>query len=135
MKSLNQIEMFHNAATTIVLIAFGSNTIPALHIQWASQRLEQLLVNLRFSKTLWTEDIHGTGHFYMNRLAIGYTTLSVVQLQRTLKHIEAETFRTSERVTIDLDLMLYGSQRYHERDWSRPYIQQLLPSLKFNMNC
>ena len=40
-----------------------------------------------------------------------------------------ETQRSREHVTIDLDLMQYDSQRYHLKDWSRPYIQLLLPDI------
>ncbi len=109
-----------------VLIALGSDTHAAAHIQWASQRLSQLLTALRLSSTLWTEDIHGTGRYYMNRLAWGTTNLSADQLQQKLKDIEAETGRTKGRVTIDLDLMQYGDQRYHLSDWDRDYIQKLM---------
>jgi len=112
-----------------VLIALGSDTQSAAHIQWASQRLALLLTDLRLSPTLWTEDIHGTGRYYMNRLATGITLLPADQLQQALKDIEAETGRSKGRVTIDLDLMQYGDQRYHLRDWPCPYIQQLLPML------
>jgi len=78
---------------------------------------------------LWTEDIHGTKRYYMNRLAKGTTNLTVEELQQALKDIEAETRRTKERVTIDLDLMQYDSRCYHLSDWPRPYVQQLLPTL------
>lgn len=112
-----------------VIIALGSNCRQAVHIQWASQRLTTLLHDLRFSRLLWTQDIHGTGIFYMNRLAIGTTDLTADALQQTLKSIEAETGRTAGSVTIDLDLMQYGDRRYHEKDWSRPYIRQLIPDV------
>lgn len=110
-----------------VIIALGSNRLPAAHIQWASERMGSLLEDVRFSRRLWTEDIHGTGIYYMNRLAVANTTLSMDDLQHELKAIEAATGRSRQHVTIDLDLMLYDEQRFHERDWSRPYIQQLLP--------
>ena len=112
-----------------VLIALGSNCQQAAHIQWASQRLATLLHDIRFSPLLWTQDIHGTGVYYMNRLATGTTTLTADALQHALKAIEAETRRTRDSVTIDLDLMQYGDRRYHEKDWSRPYIQQLIPDI------
>lgn len=112
-----------------VLIALGSNWQQALHMTWASQRLTAILGDIRFSRLLWTEDIHGTGIFYMNRLAVGTTTLSPEALQQVLKAVEADTGRTSDHVTIDLDLMQYDQQRYHERDWSRPYIQRLIPDI------
>ena len=112
-----------------VIVALGSNHLPAAHIRWASTRLATLLVGVRFSRTLWTPDIHGTGSYYMNRLATGFTELPIETLQLTLKAIEAETCRTKGSVTIDLDLMQYDGQRYHESDWPRPYIQQLITDI------
>ena len=55
-----------------------------------------------------------------------YTELSTDQLQQLLKQIEAETGRTPEQVTIDLDLMQYDEQRYHEKDWQRPYVTSII---------
>ena len=98
-------------------------------MQWVSQRLAGVLGNVRFSRTLWTEDIHGTGGFYMNRLAGGYTTLTAEELTRRLKDIEAETGRTKQRVTIDLDLMEYDNERFHLADWSRPYVQNIIDDI------
>ena len=75
---------------------------------------------------LWTADIKGSGRWYMNRLVVGKTELSVDDLQNLLKQIESETRRTHEAVTIDLDLMQYDGQRYHEKDWQRPYVTMLI---------
>jgi 2-amino-4-hydroxy-6-hydroxymethyldihydropteridine diphosphokinase len=113
-----------------VIIALGSNWQQAAHIEWATQRLTGLLDVLRLSRKLWTEDIHGTGIFYMNRLAAGTTTLTANELTTALKAIETEARRSPEHITIDLDLMQYGDNRYHFRDWPRPYIQKLLPDIQ-----
>jgi len=56
--------------------------------------------------------------------------LSADALQQALKQLEARTGRTPSAVTLDLDIMQYGSLRCHERDWPRPYIQQLLPDVQ-----
>ena len=109
-----------------VLIALGSNYHQSAHIQWASQRLSTLLNDVTMSPVLWTPDIHGRGLWYMNRLLWGKTMLSSTQLTTLLKHIEQETQRTKQHVTIDLDLMQYDQQRHHLDDWERPYIQLLL---------
>lgn len=110
-----------------VIIALGSNFLQPVHIQWASERLACLLSDCRLSPVLWSSDIKGTGRMYMNRLIWGMTEWSVEQLQETLKGMENETGRTKQHVTIDLDLMQYDAQRYHERDWQRSYITELLP--------
>lgn len=109
-----------------VIIAIGSCHQQAAHLHWACQRLAIVLDGVRLSRLLWTQDIHGAPVWYLNRLATASTTLSADELQQTLKRIEHESRRTKAHVTIDLDLMLYGDQRYHERDWQRPYIQRLI---------
>lgn len=109
-----------------VIIALGSSYQQAAHLHWASQRLTVLLDGSHFSRLLWTQDVHGADIWYLNRLVTGYTPLSDEALQQALKRIESESQRTKARVTIDLDLMQYDSQRYHAHDWPRPYIQQLI---------
>ncbi len=109
-----------------VIIALGSCNRQAVHIQWASERLTMLLENCRFSHKLWTADIKGSGKWYINRLVTGQTELSAETLQEELKQIEAKTGRTREVITIDLDLMQYDTLRYHETDWQRPYIQNII---------
>ena len=114
-----------------VIIALGSNRRQAAHIHWASERLATLLTDLRLSPAIWTADVHATGTYYINRLAMGYTRLPADELQQTLKSIETATGRSADGVTIDLDLMQYGQQRYHHADWPRPYIQRLIGRLRF----
>lgn len=109
----------------LVIIALGSNYLPSVYIQWASEHLTTLLDHYQLSRRLWTADIKGSGKMYQNRLAYGTTTLSTEELQQTLKQIEASTGRTKERVTIDLDLMQYDKERYHQKDWQRSYIKLL----------
>ena len=109
-----------------VIIALGSNCCQSAHIHWASERLSFLLDDCRLSSMLWTADIKGSGKWYMNRLAAGYTELSADDLQQLLKQTEAETGRTKETVTIDLDLLQYDIQRYHEKDWQRNYVSAII---------
>ena len=113
-----------------VLIALGSNYHQNAHIQWASERLSCMLHDVHLSRKLWTQDIHGTGKWYMNRLVAGVTSLSLDEINKKLKEIETETHRNKECVTLDLDLMLFDQQRFHLRDWPRPYIQRLIPDIK-----
>ena len=109
-----------------VIIALGSCHQQAVNIRWASERLSCLLGDCHLSRLLWTPDIKGSGRWYMNRLVCGTTPLSVDSLQQLLKQIEAEAGRTPDKVTIDLDLLQYDRQRYHERDWQRPYVTRLI---------
>lgn len=112
-----------------VIIALGSNIRQTAHIQWASERLKEMLSDYRMSRTIWTDDIKGSGKRYLNRLVCGMTVLSMETLERELKQMEIARKRTKEQVTLDMDLMQYDQQRYHEKDWPRPYIQRLIPDI------
>jgi len=112
-----------------VIIAIGSNTLPDHHLALARRRLASVLSGVRFSRELRSQDYHGRDVWYLNQLARGECALSADELETRLKAIEAESGRTADRVTLDLDLMQYDGRRYHERDWPRPYIQQLLPDI------
>ena len=46
--------------------------------------------------------------------------------QKILKQIEMETGRSQDRITIDLDLLQYDGKRYHEKDWQRSYVINIL---------
>ena len=121
-----------------VIIALGSNTLQQAHIQWASQALSALLSDMRASRVIWTQDIKGSGQWYLNRLVAGHTKLSKEQLEQQLKALEQRAGRTKERISIDLDLMMYHDEKLHLRDWPRPYIQNLLPDInkcKIATNC
>ncbi len=111
---------------TTVIISISSNHIQAAHLQWAAQWLSTLLSDAKYSHTLWTADVKGSGLMYMNRLVTGTTDLSPDALLSLLKAAEQRCHRSAGRVTLDLDLMQYGQQRMHLHDWPRPYIQQLI---------
>lgn len=113
-----------------VLIAVGSCHRQAPHIFWATQWLSLLLKNCKVSRIIWTADIKGSGRMYMNRLVCGDTTLSATEMEALLKEAETRCGRSKEIITVDLDLMQYDGQRFHLKDWPRPYIQQLLNDVR-----
>jgi len=70
----------------------------------------------------------------LNQLVSAQTHLDCDELNSRLKEIEKAQGRNDEArrqglVPVDLDLLQYDQQRFHLRDWQRPYIQQLLPEL------
>ena len=68
---------------------------------------------------------------YLNQLVYGETTLDADQLETLFKQLERSMGRTpAERqlgiVRIDIDLLQHADTRYHQKDWDRDYIKQLL---------
>ena len=131
-----------------VIISLASNCDQEQNLHQARLCLEQILSSCRYTKAIWTEPyIVGNASqrcdkeqsqtletppiMYLNQLVYATTSLNVDELQSALKDIELRLGRTAEDrqkgiVRIDLDLLLYNDQRYHLRDWDRPYIKALL---------
>lgn len=123
-----------------VLISIAANHDGEQNLKEARHRLQQLLPDARFTEAIWTEPIHSLlPNPYLNQLAYGSTMFDPTTLTERLKAIEAEMGRTDgERrqgiVRIDLDLLSHDGQRFHLRDWERPYVQRLLEFLPKTKN-
>ena len=121
------------------ILSLAANCEQEKNLAEARRRLSQILFSPSYTEAIWTEPYHlptNTHHPspntqpYLNQLVYAETPLSVENLEARLKSIELSMGRTAEDrqrgiVRIDLDLMQYDDQRYHLRDWDRPYIQQL----------
>jgi len=126
-----------------VILSLASNHEQEKHLSEVRKRLGQVIGSLSFTEELWSEPYSSVKRkepettskpLYLNQLVQGVTSLSVDELTLWLKQTEVDMGRTAEArtqgiVDIDLDLMLYDTVRYHERDWTRPYITPLLAQL------
>jgi len=119
--------MHHN-----ILISLASNFEQEANLALARQELGKMLEPLRYSEAIWTEPVNAQRpDLYLNQLLLAHTDLSVQHLQIALKSMERDMGRTNDDrqqgiVRIDLDLMSYDDERYHLRDWERPYMKKLL---------
>lgn len=114
-----------------VLIALGSNTLQEKNIDAATEKLLELLApDGRTTPAIWSEPI-GLPHSdrFLNSLVAGNTTLEFDALNALLKQMERESGRQPGACTLDLDVLSYDGMRYHESDWQRDYIQELLQKL------
>jgi len=114
-----------------VLIALGSNYCHEHNLAIARCRLAHIIDSISFSEALWTEPIGMDGDRFLNQICSGFTHMSFCELQSQLKDIEASCGRSVQNcrmntIPLDLDILLYDNKRYHEKDWSRPYIRQLI---------
>lgn len=124
-----------------VIISLASNYDQEQNLHQARQCLAQVLSSCHFTDAIWTEPYsivdNASQHckkMYLNQLVSATTSLGMEELTQALKDIEIRLGRTVEDrhqgiVRIDLDLLLYGKQRHHLRDWDRPYVQNLLYTL------
>jgi 2-amino-4-hydroxy-6-hydroxymethyldihydropteridine diphosphokinase len=69
---------------------------------------------------------------YLNQLCQGTTAFGPNLLSEVLKETEKRQGRTHNEdgiVTLDLDLLQYDDERFHLKDWDRPYIKNLINEL------
>ena len=111
-----------------VLIALGSNTQQEVNVKAATEKLLDLFApDGRTTPAIWTEPI-GLSHSdrFLNSLVTGSTTLELDSLNALLKQMERDSGRRPGACTLDLDVLSYDGVHYHESDWQRDYIQELL---------
>ena len=118
-----------------VLISIGSNVDASRNVAEAVRLLSQLIDDVHVSEIISTKPF---GEHYKNDfnncLVRGETSLPVADLEQKLKQIEQSFGRTaaskqSGLVPLDLDILQYGEEKFHLRDWHRPYVADLLPSV------
>ena len=117
-----------------VLISLAANTCHDLSLMRAHRLLSRFVFPLCCSQRLYTSPAGTAGatrRYYVNQLLCGVTVCDVAELQQLLKRTERLLGRTDAQrrqglVSIDLDLMLFDSERHHLSDWNRDYVVKLL---------
>lgn len=122
----------------IYLISIGTNFNPETGISIARKLLEEHFSHITFSSTTSgpSFDTKYTIPF-LNTLALIYSTESLDQVQHITKEIEYLMGRTTEDklhgiVKIDIDIIKQNESILRPQDYSRDYIQRLLPELREN---
>ncbi len=116
------------------IVALGSNYEPQKNLEEARLALEKVMEVEFVTAPIWTYPIEGVGPKYLNCLATGFTTHSQITFTKALKHIErrqgsSKGEKSRNHIHLDLDLLLYDGVKFHEDDWNRDYIQDLLRKL------
>ena len=116
-----------------IIISLASNHNHEVNLEAARTALKQLLTEVRFTSAIYTEPINSlSSEMYLNQLCQGTTALGPNLLSEVLKETEKRQGRTHNEdgiVTLDLDLLQYDDERFHLRDWERPYIKDLINEL------
>lgn len=119
-----------------VIISLAANRYQKSNLAKARMCLGKLLTDVNYTSELWTEPMSSSRReLYLNQLAEGNTLLTIDELNKQLKDIEASFGRTPQKrqlgiVPIDLDTLEYDGQHYHEQDWQRPYVTSLIGELR-----
>ena len=67
-------------------------------------------------------------------MTVGKATQTTDELVKQLKALERrcgdkKSLRRQGIIVLDVDLLLYDTQRHHEEDWTRDYVQELASEL------
>lgn len=118
-----------------ILIALGTN-VGIDNIAKAKKALKETFADVSFSQTLPTAALGSKfqGTQFHNALASGFTTLEADEVVGRLKNIERATGDTRElrqdgKVVLDLDLLKYDDTRFHQADWDREYVRELIAEM------
>lgn len=116
-----------------IIISLASNYNQEANLEAARTILTQLLSEVHFTSAIYTEPINSLrSEPYLNQLCQGTTALGPNLLSEVLKETEKRQGRTHNEdgiVTLDLDLLQYDDERFHLKDWDRPYIKNLINEL------
>lgn len=115
-----------------IIISIGSNYNQKENISFAKKKLAGMLgEQTSFTRDMWTEPVGIQSEKFINSICISTTRHTLLQLTKAFKQLEKKCERSKKndlisKIPLDIDILLYGNQRYHEKDWERQYIQELL---------
>lgn len=116
-----------------IILSVGTNFNYEQNAKLVKEKLTEEINEIQFSENLLTGpigEIKSNGKF-LNFLVYGSTEKGVEQLVSILKLIEAQCgntkfLRNEGKIAMDIDLLKYDNQRFHESDWTRDYIVKLM---------
>lgn len=117
-----------------ILLALGSNHDAELNMENAKGMLQHLFKGVVYSSCIWTDPINIESNKFLNCLALAESTHNLKQLEMALKQIEkkcgdSKSKRRMNIIRMDIDVLEYRGAIYHEKDWDRPYIKELMGEL------
>lgn len=117
---------------TKIIVSLGSNTNQVENLDFAKKKLMVILgKDTLFTNSMWTEPVGIESDRFLNCLCVATTSHTLQQLLKAFKHLEKQCARTKKndkcnRITLDIDIMLYGDEKFHLQDWDREYIKELM---------
>mgnify|MGYP003288667533 FL=1 len=124
-----------------LIIAIGSNFNQRENIDYAQKHLSLILGDsIAFSEEMWTAPIGIESDKFINCLCVSATSHTYTQTANALKHIEKKCGRTKKndkehKIPLDLDILLFGSEKFHTDDWNREYVRKLIHNFEKEKEC
>ena len=116
-----------------IIISIASNENQETNLAKAREMLKTIVPKLTFTNELWTDPVNTTRKsMYLNQLCKGVTELGPNLLGEVLKETERRLGRRHNEdgiVVIDLDLLQYDKERFHNKDWERDYVKKCIKEI------
>lgn len=115
-----------------IIVALGTNSDQKKNAFTAEAILKTIIKDSHVSKYLWTKPLGiKNSDKFLNFIIFGKTHYGLSQLTKAFKQLEKKCGRNKydEKrgvIKIDIDILQYGNQIYHEDDWDREYVKELL---------
>ena len=116
-----------------IILSIGTNFNRESNAKLVKGIISEAFHKVQFSEELLTEPVGDvlSDKKYLNFLACGFTEDEPEQIVAKTKQMETqcgntEFLRNEGKIAMDIDLLKYNDQRFHESDWSRDYVKKLI---------
>lgn len=116
-----------------IILSIGTNFNRESNAKLVKEIISEAFHKVQFSEELLTNPVGDvlSDKKYLNFLACGFTEDESEQIVAKTKQMETqcgntEFLRKEGKIAMDIDLLKYDNQRFHENDWSRDYVKKLI---------
>lgn len=117
-----------------LIISIGTNVEHEFNLALAKKTLHALLPDIDFTTERWTEPENVDSDKFLNCLAMATTRHGAKQIIRAFKQIERKCGDTKGKrskgtITVDIDMLKFDDEIYHQEDWQRDYVKVLMKEI------
>ena len=104
-----------------IILSVGTNFNYEQNAKLVKEKLTEEINEIRFSENLLTEPI---GEIKSNGKFLNFLVYILKQIETQCGN--TKFLRDEGKIAMDIDLLKYDNQRFHESDWTRDYIVKLM---------
>lgn len=116
-----------------IILSIGTNFNRESNAKLVKEIISEAYQKVQFSEELLTKPVGDAinDEKYLNFLAYCFTEDEPDQIVAKTKQMETQCgniklLRKEGKIAMDIDLLKYDDQRFHESDWSRDYVKKLI---------
>ncbi len=115
-----------------IIVALGTNIDQKKNALTAEAMMKTIFKDSYVSKHMWTKPVNmKSSEKFLNFIIFAKTQYGLTQLTKAFKQLEKKCGRTKYDesrgiIKIDIDILQYGDKIFHEEDWNRDYVKELM---------